>query len=194
VKRGEPLRRTKPLVATRGLTARTELPRGGGLDRRSPPPRGDQLPRQRSTTANRAPSSDVPRDVRALVYDRDEHRCARCGRPAGPGNRQLQHRVPRSSGGRKNHARPSALVLLCGFSATDPAGCHYRVESHRDQARRDGFLVPMGTDPADWPVLYHDGRWLLDDSGSRTAVDVPGCGPFDGNHTGISSPGSPPAW
>lgn len=153
-----------------GPTRRTELPRGSGLARRAPLPRGAQPDPGRSAPARRTSSNEVPPEIRAAVYDRDGHRCARCGRPTPPGNRQLQHRVPRSSGGRKNHARPSALVLLCGFSATDPAGCHHNVESHRDQARADGFLVPMETDPTLWPVRFYDGLWRLDDSGGRSPV------------------------
>lgn len=105
------------------------------------------------------------------MYARDNDSCVRCGRLLRPGLRQLQHRVPRGAGGRVDHDRTSALVLLCGASATDPRGCHHWAETRRLDAQAVGLLVPMGVDPLTWSVLYADGhRYLLDDSGDRHRV------------------------
>lgn len=54
-------------------------------------------------------------------------------------------------GGSKLRHTLANVVLLCG-SATTPGGCHFEVESHREQAELDGWLVPMNIRPEDWPA------------------------------------------
>ncbi|MBB3752423.1 hypothetical protein FHT44_004935 [Mycolicibacterium sp. BK634] len=49
---------------------------------------------------------------------------------------------------------PANGVLLCTH-------CHRWVESHRDQAFSDGWLVRQGHDPAAVSVLYHGARGAL---------------------------------
>lgn len=60
--------------------------------------------------------------TRALVWERDAGRCARCGLPITR-EWSLHHRVPRGAGGsrRPELNSPANLVLLCG-SATSPKG------------------------------------------------------------------------
>lgn len=160
------------------LKRTTSLPRGKGFTRNAPSlPRAPfRAGRGGGETPQRSRGSEVARDVRANVYERDGHACVRCGKAVGPGNRQLQHRVARGMGGRADHDRPSALILLCGFSATDPAGCHEHVERWRTEAQAGGYGVPMGTDPLKWAVRYPDGWYLLDDDGGRTP-----CEPWGGD-------------
>lgn len=98
---------------------------------------------------------------RLHVYMRAGYRCERCG-GTGPAF-SVHHRLPRGRGGEN---RLSNLVLLCG-SATTPGGCHGEVESYREQAYDDGWLVRTGIDPATVPVNIHGPRerTLLDDDG-----------------------------
>lgn len=92
-----------------------------------------------------------------LVWDRDGG-CAKCG--AGLyGVRGVQwhlhHRRPRSMGGSKGHRD---------------------VESHRDQARADGFLVSANgvRKPVDSPLLHFRYGWiLLTDAGGWEHQQVP---------------------
>jgi hypothetical protein len=52
------------------------------------------------------------------------------------------------------------LVLLCG-DALFPGYCHSEVESYRLRATREGWLVPMGIAPEDWPVLRFGQTWSM---------------------------------
>jgi hypothetical protein len=192
VKRSTGLGRKTPLVAKTGLTTRIELPRGGGLDRRSPPPRGDQPAATRSTPQQRARAVQRAtwQQLREATLARDGHRCAWCGRYDLA--LEVHHRAGKGMGGSRTLDHLANLVALCGWG--NHTGCHGLAHSDREAASAAGMTVPRSTDPHPIAVTYHDGRWLLDDSGSRSPVAAPGCGPFDGNHTGISSPGSCPAW
>lgn len=162
-------RGTKGLSRGNGLVRHAPMSRGnGGLSRGNGPARAPGIPRDCLVTG--VPTLEAQQ---ARCRERDGNRCARCGRPAPAGNRQHQHRQPRGKGGRQDAHRLSALVLMCGWSATDPDGCHNHVESYRDEARRDGYLVPMGVDPEEWPILWHGGWVLLDDDGGITPCDSP---------------------
>ena len=47
-------------------------------------------------------------------------------------------------------------------------GCHFQIaERRRDMAEDMGWLVPQGKNPAEVPVLLHDGWWTLDVAGKR---------------------------
>lgn len=120
-------------------------------------------------------SSPTPVTV-ALVIRRDLGRCARCGRLVIHGVRgidwSVHHRRPRGSGGTSltwvNLA--GNLVLLCGSGVTL---CHGWVESHRDIARRHGFLVALnGRDIASAVAIKHavHGLVKLDDAGGYTPM------------------------
>jgi hypothetical protein len=46
--------------------------------------------------------------------------------------------------------------------ARDTSGCHGWIESNRDRRRwATGWLLREGQDPAEVPVLLHDGRRVL---------------------------------
>lgn len=165
----KPLQRKTGLTARKGLTNNGGLLRSGGPKRTAPMPR--KAPEPNTAKPPQVTGQPVPPSVRAAVYKRDNDTCQRCGLVVGPGNRQLQHRVPRGAGGRVGHWRMSALVLLHGHSSL--TGCHGEVESQVDQARRDGFRVPVGIDPATHPMRLWTGQWvLLDDDGGVTPCEV----------------------
>lgn len=107
--------------------------------------------------------------VKELVAERDGWKCLRCGMSIDPWpGYSYQHRVSRGMGGTSDPAvnEPQNLCLLCGSATT---GCHGFVESHPDDARRDGYRVDRGRDPANVPVLRHDGAWVfLNRDGSVT--------------------------
>lgn len=96
--------------------------------------------------------------MRKAVLERDEFHCTRCGRDLLNSGLpySLQHRLPRGRGGTNTLAN---LVSLCG-DATTPDCCHSEVESYRRRATAEGWLVPTGTAPEEWPVLRHSG-WAL---------------------------------
>jgi len=103
-------------------------------------------------------SSVIPKRLRRAVLQRDDYTCQRCGRVIGNDTGDffceysLQHRDPRGMGGSKLlHTLPN-LVTLCG-SATTPGMCHAHVESQRLESWIEGWLVPNGVTPEEWPVL-----------------------------------------
>lgn len=87
--------------------------------------------------------------MREAVLVRDKYTCQRCGRDITRQPYSLQHLLPRGRGG-KNTMRN--LVTVCG-SATTPGMCHDFIEhQQRYQATWEGWLVPNGVNPDDWPV------------------------------------------
>lgn len=61
----------------------------------------------------------------------------------------VHHRVPRKMGGTtdRNVNGLSRIMLICG---TGTSGCHGWIESNRDEARGNGWLVPrLGTGEVD---------------------------------------------
>ena len=108
-----------------------------------------------------------------MVWVRDNGSCARCGTGLNFALRgsqwSLHHRRPRGMGGTKEAwvNQPANLVPLCGTGVT---GCHSWVESHRQDARDLGWLVPRNAvyKAEDVAVTYWDGvLYLLDDFGGR---------------------------
>lgn len=102
--------------------------------------------------------------VRAIVLDRDEYRCVRCGGPIGfLGDYSIHHRRPRGMGGTKRPESnlPANLLTLCGSGTT---GCHGWVESHRIDAINAGFIVGQTIDPEAIPVeTWRGPAWLSND-------------------------------
>lgn len=105
--------------------------------------------------------------VARLVIERDD-RCLWCGRGVYNGAVQVHHRRPRGAGG----TRRGDANSLANLVALHP-GCHADIESHRDEARRRGFLVPLASDPLMHPVRDHVGRWwfLLPDGRRQESTD-----------------------
>lgn len=135
------MKRRKPLAPGKPLRRRTRLKTGSALKRTG-------TVKSRKASA----STVIPKPIRDAVDARDAGRCQRCGRWIGSGPFSRHHRDPRGMGGSVLLHTMANLVLLCG-SATTPGGCHDFVENQeRAAARRDGWLVPMGVRPEDWPV------------------------------------------
>ena len=116
--------------------------------------------------------SGVTLAVREIVLARDWFRCARCGRNVLNGPYSLQHRRARGMGGsrREDTNQPANLITLCGH-ATSPDRCHLWAESHRDEARKAGFLLYQGQDPLEVPVETWRGVIYLDHEGSFRYAD-----------------------
>lgn len=163
MKRSGRLPRRVGLISTTGLSRSAPLRARARSAGHTDPGQTPPAPSRRSQGAG----APIPTAVRHAVREREGDRCARCGLVLRDGNRQTQHRVPRGAGGRSDAHRLSALILVCGFSATDPSGCHRWCESFVDDARRAGYRVPPGTDPALWPVHTWDGCFLFTDGGDR---------------------------
>lgn len=112
--------------------------------------------------------------VRRLVLRRDGNRCRRCGVEVDvrAGAYSLQHRRPKGAGGSRlaEANLPGNLVTLCGSATT---GCHGEVESHRDDAFAEGFLLRQSTrlPPARVPVLTVSGWFRFDNDGGEAPVD-----------------------
>jgi 5-methylcytosine-specific restriction endonuclease McrA len=105
-------------------------------------------------------SSRIPSPIRSAVVKRDGWSCQRCGRSIWGIRYGLQHRRPRGMGGSKLLHTMANLVVLCGWSV-DPGTCTALVEvEDREGATREGWLVPSGVDPEEWPVLRHGWSWM----------------------------------
>lgn len=104
--------------------------------------------------------------VRALVLQRAEGRCERCGVNLDGFFYSIQHRRARGMGGssRPETNEASNLVALCG-SATTPGGCHQWAESHPEAAAVEGLRIRQGDTPAAIRVRTHLGWFYLDDEG-----------------------------
>lgn len=98
--------------------------------------------------------------TRQLVIERDHGRCLRCGGPM----ESIHHRKPRGMGGTRDASinSPVNLVSLCGHGT---AGCHGWIESHRDAAYRDGWLVRRNEDPAEVLIRTRELMVLLFEDG-----------------------------
>lgn len=121
--KNSPIKRTKPLART------------GGLSR---------AVRKRRPVRDTGPS----RAVRAAVWKRAGGACESCGMNVEARPRSVQHRVARGMGGTASPAanRLSNLVLLCG-TATTPGSCHEACE-RRDPGMHDrGFWLWSWEDP-----------------------------------------------
>ena len=97
------------------------------------------------------PSNKTRSDIAA----RSKGRCERCGRSGNGG--QVHHRKPRRMGGRKKNSdinMHANLMLLC-------SDCHATVESRREQAMAEGFVLSEMEDPAVAPVFVMQRRWVL---------------------------------
>lgn len=99
----------------------------------------------RSGSKKASTSVRIPQSIRDDVLDRDERLCQRCGLALEGQRYSLHHRRRRQVGG---HTMAN-LVSLCGSGST---GCHGEIGSYRNDAVRDGWIVPDGAVPERWPV------------------------------------------
>lgn len=148
-------------LAHAAASARTERTYAGPVpDPVKPPPTGD---------------GSFPPAVRRQVFDRDQGRCASCGREFtwDGGGWSIQHRIARKQGG-TTHPRIAAVengLLLCGDGVQ---GCHGWVEHHPTAAEELGFAVPSWADAATVPVCTPVRGWvLLTADGEVIAVQPP---------------------
>lgn len=84
----------------------------------------------------------------ALVDERDDYSCVRCGKTIYGGSRH--HRKLRRFG---DHSTAN-LILLCGSGTT---GCHGWVHAHPAESYDNGWMVRSYQDPKSVPVRYWDG-------------------------------------
>lgn len=124
------------------------------------------LRRRRDTPRRRdAPrfSADEWAVASEVLYRRCGGRCDWCGSRLD-NDAARHHRQRRRDGG----DRLANLVLL-------HTACHRWVHANPVLARGNGFIVPVGTDPASAPLYrgYHAGWWLLADDGRVIPTEVP---------------------
>lgn len=132
-----------------------------GIQRKTPMKTGAALARDAKPTKRKASASTIiPKPVRSAVDLRDDWTCQRCGRDVGSGPYSRHHRDARGMGGSKVRHTLAIIVLLCG-DALFPGYCHSEVESYRTRAIREGWLVPMGISPEDWPVHRFGQLWSM---------------------------------
>ena len=156
LRRGEPLKRTKPLISG-GQYGQNSL-------RSGTPTIGRQIGFSAKPASPRRAVRDTGPDraTRELVLLRDGYACVCCGRSVIGQIASLQHRKRRSQGGTN---LPSNLVTVLGDGTR---GCHARMDSRcnpHDEAR--GFTVRTYDDPALVPVMLHGQQggvtvWLTD--------------------------------
>jgi len=116
----------------------------------------------------------VSDETRWAVFARGGYRCERCYGLEGLGGVSIHHRRPRMMGGsKKPELHLSAnLILLCGSGVT---GCHGWVESNRDKAREQGFLIYKVESASEIPFQDKNGKWWqIDDFGQKTQFDAKG--------------------
>lgn len=137
------LKTNTPLISKKPLVTRAALVAKKGLSRAESTPRP---PRRTGPTPQ----------VRELVRARAGSSCERCGMALRTGN--IHHRKPRGMGGTTDPAAnsPANLMLVCGSGTT---GCHGWIESHRQEALTEGWLVPRTADPEGSPVRVWGAGW-----------------------------------
>lgn len=97
--------------------------------------------------------------TRDLVYARSRGRCDVCGSQTAAG--QYHHRKPRRMGGTSDSSlgTPANALYL-------HHGCHERIESNREWAYRNGYLVAAPDNPLDVAVRLWDGWQRLGEDGT----------------------------
>lgn len=132
--------------------------------------------------------------VRALVIERDEGRCVRCGIQLFDDDRpyrsySLQHRRAKKMGGdrRPDTNAPQNLILVCGH-ATEPRKCHHAMEGRNSGVWEHGWVLKDREDPLEVPVttwrgpiwLHADGSWTyVTDAGTPGLVTNPFTGAME---------------
>ncbi|MEU3452112.1 hypothetical protein ABZ671_00515 [Micromonospora sp. NPDC006766] len=144
------------------LTTRSTLARKDG------PTRTACLDRKPQVKVSRPADTGPTPETVAVVGERDQGCCVRCGKPLR-GDRgfawSVQHRRARQGRDlRPDTNQPHNLILLCGSATTL---CHGWVESNRNAARAHGWAIRQTDDPAARFVDHaiHGRVWLLSDGG-----------------------------
>lgn len=137
------------------MLRRTPLSRKTPFASKAPLPTREQI--KRAQPVQRPPRKTGPAQAtRNSVVTRAAARCERCG-SGSPTN--IHHRKPRGMGGTRDPEinSPANLMLLCGSGTT---GCHGWIESHRQEAMLEGWIVPRTANPADAPVRVWGAGWV----------------------------------
>lgn len=98
--------------------------------------------------------------IRVEVWERAGGYCERCGRAIEGQQVSVHHRRPRRMGGTTDPVVNTVanLAVLCGSGTT---GCHGEIESHRNEAYADGWLLHSGQNPAEVPVRLRGGPLVM---------------------------------
>jgi 5-methylcytosine-specific restriction protein A len=101
--------------------------------------------------------------IKAIIDERSQGSCEICGIATPDGH--YHHRRPRGMGGSKRSetGAPVNALYLC-------RECHAWVESLRDHALRNGWLVRQSHDPALTPVNYRGTFSTLTNEGMVNSV------------------------
>ena len=109
---------------------------------------------------------------RDTVRIRSAGHCERCGRSVLNIPASIHHRRPRGMGGTNDPVinTPENCVVLCGTGTT---GCHGHIESHREIAIEEGWLLPRRDprQPADAEVFTHAG-WCVVTADALVPIDL----------------------
>jgi 5-methylcytosine-specific restriction protein A len=105
-------------------------------------------------------------DVRKVIQSRAKDRCEICGSLAL--YHQIHHRRPRGMGGSKDPVVGSAANGIWVHPH-----CHSKIESERERARENGWLVPQASDPSKVPFKKYNGWVMLNEDGTYTMVKSP---------------------
>lgn len=140
--------------------------------------------------------SNVSPKVRALVIERDEGRCVRCGVQLcdddGRPFRQysLQHRRATGMGGSRapDTNAPQNLILVCGHATgggvNGGTGCHWRMEQRSSAGWEHGWWIKQAEDPLEIPVTTWRGPVFLDADGGWRHAEGLGRGEVTNPFTG----------
>lgn len=108
----------------------------------------------------------IPKRVRDIVIEREDHCCIRCGQWAEGGS--LHHRRLRSAGGKHTVEN---LVLIHGSGVT---GCHGWCHANPLDALAEGLIVRGYHDPAERPVKVYGHGWVyLSADGRYVPAEAP---------------------
>jgi hypothetical protein len=160
------------------LQRKTALPRGGGLQRRTPLQAGKPLTRGKALAVKpmkrSRPKPAVPPAVRAEVAARSGGWCE-VALPGCAGRAfDVQHRITTKAGGRHGeakvlHDRLSDLLHSCRL-------CHLEIHRLPAKAEARGLTVREGVDTSAVPVWTRHavGAVLLDDAGGWEPAPLAG--------------------
>lgn len=160
MKRGEPLKRNKPLVAKTGLRRSTPLQQKAGREQ----PSARRVPLRRSAIAQKPPKPKLTPAQKQPLIERSGGWCElRIEGVCLVVAHDVAHRIGEGMGGRKGAAavendRLSNVLHAC-------RACHQWCHGNRTAARAHGWMLRNGDNPPAEPVFYCN-RWVvLDDEG-----------------------------